>query len=216
MIQPITFAQGKHILDTVPGSTLVDVRTEDEYAAEHAAGAVLLPVATKHRVRSLGYRLDLPRAGKFDPQKALALGVPVAQWKLLQRGESIPLENGKIIEPSQVLGAPRRGLSFVFSGDTAPCTGLEQAAQGTDLLLCDATYPDDSYLAQAKQYGHSTFLQDAGLAARAGAKRLWLTHYSPIITDPEEARPAAAALFPPVECGFDGKQIILQYDEETS
>ena len=42
MIQPITFAQGKHILDTVPGSTLVDVRTEDEYGAEHAAGAVLL------------------------------------------------------------------------------------------------------------------------------------------------------------------------------
>ena len=138
------------------------------------------------------------------------------QWKLLQRWESIPLENGKIIEPLQVLGAPRKGLSVVFSGDTAPCTGLEQAAQGTDLLLCDATYPDDSYLAQAKQYGHSTFLQDAGLAARAGAKRLWLTHYSPIITDPEEARPAAAALFPPVECGFDGKQIILQYDEETS
>lgn len=42
MIQAISFAQGKHILDTVPGSTLVDVRTEDEYAAEHAAGAVLL------------------------------------------------------------------------------------------------------------------------------------------------------------------------------
>ena len=167
-------------------------------------------------LENAAYRLELPRAGRFDPAKAKALGVPVPQWKLLQRGESIPLENGKIIEPSQVLGAPRKGLSVVFSGDTAPCTGLEQAAQGTDLLLCDATYPDDSYLAQAKQYGHSTFLQDAGLAARAGAKRLWLTHYSPIITDPEEVRPAAAALFPPVECGFDGKQIILQYDEETS
>ena len=44
MIQSISFAQGKHILDTVPGSTLVDVRTEDEYAAEHAAGAILLPL----------------------------------------------------------------------------------------------------------------------------------------------------------------------------
>ena len=177
---------------------------------------MLRPFSTKHRVPSRGYRLELPRAGRFDPAKAKALGVPVPQWKLLQRGESIPLENGKIIEPSQVLGAPRKGLSVVFSGDTAPCTGLEQAAQGTDLLLCDATYPDDSYLAQAKQYGHSTFLQDAGLAARAGAKRLWLTHYSPIITDPEEVRPAAAALFPPVECGFDGKQIILHKNPRLS
>ena len=47
------------------------------------AGAALLPVATKHRVRSLGYRLDLPRAGRFDPEKARALGVPVTQWRLL-------------------------------------------------------------------------------------------------------------------------------------
>ena len=141
------------------------------------------------------------------------------------RGYSRPVELGpflveavRVKHPvtSYALRVTAHGRTLVYSGDTAPCTGLEQAAQGTDLLLCDATYPDDSYLAQAKQYGHSTFLQDAGLAARAGAKRLWLTHYSPIITDPEEARPAAAALFPPVECGFDGKQIILQYDEETS
>ena len=60
------------------------------------------------------------------------------------------------------------------------------------------------------------FCRTLGWRPGPGQKRLWLTHYSPIITDPEEARPAAAALFPPVECGFDGKQIILQYDEETS
>lgn len=44
MIETISFAEGKHILDTCPGSILVDVRTEEEYTAEHAAGAVLLPV----------------------------------------------------------------------------------------------------------------------------------------------------------------------------
>ena len=71
--------------------------------------------------------------------------------------------------PAEVLGAPRRGLSMVFSGDTAPCAALEQAARDADLLLCDATYPDDAQQAQAKQYGHSTFRQDAELAARAGA-----------------------------------------------
>lgn len=39
MIQAISFQEGKHILDTYPGSVLLDVRTEDEYALEHAAGA---------------------------------------------------------------------------------------------------------------------------------------------------------------------------------
>ena len=47
------------------------------------AGARLVPFATKHRVKSLGYRLELPRAGKFSPEQAQALGVPVQQWKLL-------------------------------------------------------------------------------------------------------------------------------------
>ena len=44
MIQAISFAEGKHILDTFPGSVLLDVRTEDEYTVEHAAGAKLLPL----------------------------------------------------------------------------------------------------------------------------------------------------------------------------
>ena len=165
-------------------------------------------------LENAAYRLELPRAGKFSPEQARALGVPVQQWSMLQRGEPVTLEDGTAIAPGQVLGAPRRGLRFVFSGDTAPCAALEQAARDADLFLCDATYPDDAQQAQAKQYGHSTFRQDAELAARAGVRRLWLMHYSPIITDPEAARPAAEAAFPAVECGVDGQQIILRYDEE--
>lgn len=44
MIRAISFESGKHILDTVPGAVLLDVRTEDEYILEHAAGAKLLPL----------------------------------------------------------------------------------------------------------------------------------------------------------------------------
>ena len=44
MIRAISFEDGKKILDTVPGAVLLDVRTEDEYAVEHAAGAKLLPL----------------------------------------------------------------------------------------------------------------------------------------------------------------------------
>ena len=176
------------------------------------AGAVLRPFATRHRVPSVGYRLELPRAGRFDPARARALGVPVQQWKLLQRGECVSAGDA-VITPEQVLGAPRRGLRFVFSGDTAPCPGLEQAAQGADLLVCDATYALPEQEAQAKQWGHSTFGQSAALASRAGARRLWLTHYSPMITDPEEYLPLAQNIFPAAECGFDGKCITLQYEE---
>ena len=177
------------------------------------AGAVLRPFATRHRVPSRGYRLDLPRAGRFDPAKARALNVPVPAWKLLQRGQSIPLENGAVVAPADVLGQARRGLRFVFSGDTAPCPALEQAAQNADLFLCDATYPDNEQEAQAKQWGHSTFAQGAAIAKKADVRRFWLMHYSPMILEPEAALPNAQAVFPAAECGFDGKSITLQYEE---
>ena len=176
------------------------------------AGAQLTPFRTRHRVPSVGYRLELPRAGRFDPARARALGVPVQQWKLLQQGQSV-LVKGRTVAPAEVLGAPRRGLSMVFSGDTAPCAALEQAAQGADLLICDATYALPEQEAQAAQWGHSTFGQSAALAARAGAHRLWLTHYSPMITDPEADLPQAQSIFPAAVCGADGMQITLQYEE---
>ena len=138
--------------------------------------------------------------------------VPVQQWKLLQQGQSV-LVKGRTVAPEEVLGAPRRGLSMVFSGDTAPCAALEQAAQGADLLICDATYALPEQEAQAAQWGHSTFGQSAALAARAGAHRLWLTHYSPMITDPEADLPQAQSIFPAAVCGADGMQITLQYEE---
>ena len=161
---------------------------------------------------SVGYRLELPRAGRFDPARARALGVPVQQWKLLQKGQSVAVE-GRTVQPAQVLGAPRKGLSVVFSGDTAPCPYYLQAAHDADLLICDATYALPEQEDQARQWGHSTFGQSAALAARAGAHRLWLTHYSPMITDPEADLPQAQSIFPAAVCGADGMQITLQYEE---
>lgn len=43
-IAQISFEEGKKLLDTVPGAMLLDVRTEEEYEAERAEGALLLPL----------------------------------------------------------------------------------------------------------------------------------------------------------------------------
>ena len=38
--------------------------------------------------------------------------------------------------------------------------------------------------------------------------------YSPMITEPEECLHFAQGAFPRAECGFDGKQLTLQFEEE--
>ena len=168
---------------------------------------------TVHRVVSQGYEVTLSRAGRFLPERAKALNVPLKAWSALQHGERVEVE-GQTVRPEDVLGAPRRGLKFVFSGDTAPCAPLEEAAKDADLFICEGTYGDDAQEALAADHGHMTFRQAAGIAQRANARRLWLTHYSQMIKEPAEYIENARAAFPDAVCGEDGMRIALRFDEE--
>ena len=61
-----------------------------------------------------GYRMTLPRKNVFSPEKAKALGVAVTEWKKLQEGETVRAA-GRKIRPEEVFGAPRKGITVVFS-----------------------------------------------------------------------------------------------------
>ena len=170
--------------------------------------SALSAIPTEHRVPSQGYAFSLRRAGRFDPEKARALGVPVKDWSRLQKGERV----GRV-KPAQVLGSERPGLKVVFSGDTKPCRALEKAARGADLLVHEATYADASDTDAAALWGHTTFPEAAKLAKRAEAKRLWLTHFSQTIDDPAACLPAAQAIFPSAEAPADGASIRLYFED---
>lgn len=174
--------------------------------------AVLTAFPTQHRIASQGYALHLDRMRRLHTETAEAMGIPRSLWRTLQSGQSVTVE-GRVIRPESVCGPARAGLIAVFTGDTAPCTAVEEAARAADLLIMDATYADAQHDDKAALYGHSTFVQTAQLASRAGVKRLWLTHFSAMITDPEEALPAAQAHFSAAECGMDGKSLLLTFRE---
>lgn len=175
-------------------------------------GARLIPFPTVHRVVSQGYVFELPRAGKFMPDKAKALGVPTNQWRFLQKGESVQLGE-QTIAPEMVMGPKRKGLKVVFSGDTAACEALERASEGADLLLCEATYGENEQGQLAMDHGHMNFAQAGQLAAKAQVKQLWLMHYSQMVEDPMEYLPNTQTHFPGAECGFDGKAVTLQFEK---
>ncbi len=174
--------------------------------------ALLTAFPTLHRIPSQGYALHLNRMRRLYTEKALAMGVPKSLWRTLQGGQCVTAA-GRVIEPESVCGPARPGLKAVFTGDTAPCESVEEAAHLADLLIMDATYADNRHDDKAALYGHSTFAQTALLARRAGVKRLWLTHYSAMITDPQAHLSAAREHFPAAECGMDGKSLLLTFRE---
>ena len=113
-----------------------------------------------------------------------------------------------------MLGPPRRGLRVVYATDTRPCGDLTDAAREADLLCMDATYPTDADLDKARLYGHATCAETGRLAAQAGVRRLWLTHYSAAVTDIEPGLSAAQQFFAGAEAGFDGKTLTLNFDPD--
>lgn len=175
-------------------------------------GARLTPFKTDHRVSSQGYCFTLSRPGKFNPEKAKALGVPVEMFKTLQRGQSV-IADDKTVLPEQVLGAPRKGLKFVFSGDTSYCAPLVEAAENADLCVFDATYAENEQASAAVEHGHMNFAQAAAAAAEANAKQLWLVHYSQMIKDPSEYIENARRIFENTVCGYDGLSAALEFEE---
>ncbi len=64
--------------------------------------------------------------------------------------------------------------SAAFSGDADECDELVELARGADIFVCDAAAPDG-----AKMEGHLTPGLAGHYAARAGTKRLVLTHFYP-------------------------------------
>jgi ribonuclease BN (tRNA processing enzyme) len=65
------------------------------------------------------------------------------------------------------------GRSLVYSGDTDESDSLVALAQGADMLVSEAANP-------FKVKGHLTPGEAGRLAARAGVKRLVLTHFYPV------------------------------------
>ncbi|MBI5630828.1 MAG: response regulator [Elusimicrobia bacterium] len=59
---------------------------------------------------------------------------------------------------------------------------VAEFASGCDLLISEAQYTEEEYRAK-KSWGHSTFADVVGLAAKAGVKNLALFHHDPSHTD---------------------------------
>jgi len=173
--------------------------------------ALLTAFPTEHRVESQGYRFTLRRPGRFRAERAEALGIPRPLWRKLQHGETAEV-NGTTFRPADVLGPERRGLSVVFSGDTAPCASLTEHARDADLFVCEGTYGDSAMLEAAQRHGHMTFAGAAATARDAGVRRLWLAHFSQMMENPADFAPFARDVFPETVVGEDGLSIELAFD----
>ncbi len=192
-----------------------DVRVHDLAGADdfrwNDARLAVTPV--DHSVPCLAYRLDLRRARRFDAERARAVGAPVDTWKALQKGATVRV-GGRRIGPKDVLGPARRGLRLAFATDTRPTPGLPTFVAGADLFVCEGTYGDPADAENAIANQHMLFSEAAGIARAASARRLWLTHFSAKMLDPNRYLENATRIFPATTIGREGLALTLSFEDE--
>ena len=189
------------LVELEPGETL----DRDEY--------MLATFPVVHGVSALGYALvEPPRPGRFDVDAAAALGIPPGPERgLLQRGESVTLDDGRVVSPTDVLGPGRPGRKLVLAGDGAPAASVLEAARHADLLVHEATFCEDER-ERAAETQHSTARAAAELARSAEVRMLALTHLSNRYSGGEVAR-EAREVFADTVVPRDFDTIDLRFEE---
>jgi ribonuclease Z len=150
-----------------------------------------------HPVESYGYRLVEPDGRRMLPGLLAEHGISGPDVGLLQRDGS--LRGVTLDDVSEV----RRGQRFAFVMDTRLCEGVNELAEGCDLLVIESTFLDGDHQL-ASDHGHLTVGQAARVAAEGGVRHLVLTHFSQRYSDPEEFERQARA------AGFTGELTVAR------
>ncbi|AUT00332.1 ribonuclease Z [Nostoc sp. CENA543] len=162
-----------------------------------------------HRITAFGYRVaEKDRAGRFDVEKAKSLQIPPGRiYGQLKRGETVTLEDGRVIHGTELCGPTEIGRKIAYCTDTIYCDGAVELAQDADVLIHEATFAHQD-ADMAFQRLHSTTTMAAQTALTAGVRKLIMTHFSPRyapgnVVELKDLLKEARAIFPKTEMAYD-------------
>ena len=174
-----------HRVDTTKHALLMENRTVEVWS-----------IPLRHRVPCAGvlFREKEPPLN-VDKFKIVKYGLSIAQITAAKRGEDVTLESGEVIPNGELTYRPYRARSYAYLSDTNFSARAAELCRGVDLMYHEATYAAAEQRS-ARDRGHSTTLDAAKAALKAGAQRLIIGHYSSRYKDEGVLVEEARTLFP--------------------
>lgn len=152
-------------------------------------------IPLRHRVPCSGYHFKEKRPElNVDKFKIVKYNLSIAQIVAAKRGEDITLEDGTVVENSEITYLPFEPRSYAYLSDTSRSAVAAERVKGVSLLYHEATYTRE-FKHDAKERGHSTAADAAQMAVVAGAERLLLGHFSSRYKSPEVLLEEAKEIF---------------------
>ena len=131
-----------------------------------------------HRIYTNGFLFStVTTKRKVNANKLTPFNLEPFQFQQLQKGETITLDDGKVLENEIYTTDPEGSKRYAYCSDTAYFEPLIPLIKEVDLLYHESTFIEtNSEL--AKKTKHSTALQAATIANKAMVKKLILGHFS--------------------------------------
>ncbi|MCL5730735.1 MAG: ribonuclease Z [Candidatus Thermoplasmatota archaeon] len=149
---------------------------------------------TDHPVPALAYRFSEKDLIRIDRSKVDSLGIPNRLIERIRQKGSVE-HDGVTYTINQISGGVRKGRSLVYSGDTRPMPEeMPKFAENASVLIHETT-TDSSLEPKVNEFGHTSSRQAAEIAAKSGAKRFFLFHYSPRVSDLQSLEKEARSIF---------------------
>ena len=162
-------------------------------------------IPLKHRIYTNGFlfREKIDKR-KLNISAVTDFEIESCYFQNIKNGKDITLDDGRIIQNSQLTFDPIAPKSYAFCSDTAYSEEIIPLISQCDVLYHEATFLESEMLL-AKKTKHSTAMEAATIALKAKVSQLILGHYSTRYENITLFKEEAETVFPNVVLADDGK-----------
>lgn len=166
---------------------------------------IVKTIPLKHRVYTNGFLFsEKISERKLNTVAVQNYEIEKCYFQNIKNGKDIPLEDGRIIDNTELSFDPLPPKSYAFCSDTLYNEDIIPLIEEVDVLYHETTFLE-SEIDLAKKTMHSTAKDAARIALKSKVKQLVLGHYSTRYEDINRFKEEAQTIFKEVELADDGK-----------
>jgi ribonuclease Z len=165
-------------------------------------------ILLNHRIPCCGFLFtEKPILPNISIETLKKYRIPVDQIMNIKNGADYITADGTTVPNSELVSQQHQPRSYAFCSDTCYDERIIESIKGADLLYHEATFMDDMK-ERAKETYHSTTLQAATIAQKAGVKQLMIGHYSARYKDLRPLLDEAKSIFENTVLAVEGESLI--------
>ena len=158
----------------------------------------------KHRIECWGFLFkEKKNPRKINIEEAKKYNIPATAYDILHMGEDFISADNTIIKNELLTSAVTPPKTYAYCADTVYDEGLIEKIRDVDLLYHEATYLHALQIKAASRF-HSTSIEAATIAKKAGVKKLLIGHFSSMYETLDEFKTEGCSIFENTELAEEG------------